>query len=449
MEPALASVVGAGNVLVAPDARARYETDWTGRFHGTARCVVRPATTNEVAEVLRICRTHGAPVLVQGGNTGLVGGSVPAGGEVVLSTTRLRWLGDVDPVSGQVTVGAGVTLAQAKTHVQTHGLDLAVDFAARNLATIGGLVATNAGGEHVIRYGSMRRSVAGLSVVFADGTMLSRLSGLPKDNTGYDLVGLLAGSEGTLGVITEVLLQLIPVLQSRTVALLAVAGVTEALAALATLKARLPALESAELIFADGLALVCTQLGLPRPIPGQHPAYLLVETADPYDASTPLRSALQDVSAQDVVVADDAPARQQLWFYREGHAEAIAKLGIPVKLDVAVPLPALHEFVADVPTVVAKGCPAARSVIFGHLNEGNLHVNVLGADGAEQAVERAVLEYVASLGGSISGEHGIGRAKVPYLSLTRAPAEIAAMRAIKRALDSAGLLNPGVLLPPD
>jgi FAD/FMN-containing dehydrogenase len=449
LESALAAVVGAHNVLVAPDVRATYEIDWTRRFHGTARGVVRPATTTQVAEVLRACATHAAPVVVQGGNTGLVGGSVPAGGEVILSTTQLRSLGDVDPVAGQVTVGAGVTLAAAQAHVRPHGFDIAVDLAARDSATIGGLVATNAGGEHVLRYGSMRRSLAGLSVVFADGTVASRLAGLPKDNTGYDLVGLLAGSEGTLAVITEVRLQLIPALPSRTVALLGLAGVPHALEVLGMLKTRLSVLESAELFFAAGLTLVCTRLGLPRPMPGEHPAYLLIEAADRRDVSTPLFAALEEVPAEDVAIAEDATARHRLWRYREAHAEAIATVGIPVKLDIVVPLAALTEFVADVPTVVTKASPGARTVIFGHLNEGNLHVNVLGADGAEPAVERAVLEYVASLSGSISGEHGIGRAKVPYLSLSRAPAEIAAMRAIKRALDPTGLLNPGVLLPPD
>jgi FAD/FMN-containing dehydrogenase len=447
VEAALSSIVGAGHVLVAPDVRASYETDWTGRFHGTARCVVRPASTTEVAEVLRVCAAHAANVVVQGGNTGLVGGAVPSQGEVVLSTTRLRWIGDVDPIAAQVTVGAGVPLSAVQQHVRRLGLDVAVDLAPRDSATVGGLVATNAGGERVLRYGTMRRSVAGLSVVFADGTVASRLSGLPKDNTGYDLVGLLTGSEGTLGVITEVRLQLVPVLRSRTVALLALSGVTDALSAMAVIKSRVSILEAAELFFADGLALVCDRLGLPRPVPGGHEAYLLVETADREDASAPLFAALGNIPAE-IVVAEDPVARQRLWRYREAHAEAISAVGIPIKLDVVVPLAALTEFVAQVPSLVTKACSAARTVIFGHLNEGNLHVNVLGAGGAEPAVESAVLEYVAALGGSISGEHGIGRAKAAYLSLSRTKEEITAMRAIKRALDPTGLLNPGVLLPP-
>lgn len=455
LESALRDVVGARNVLVDRDVVASYETDWTRRFSGTARCVVRPGSTQEVSGVLRECAAAGVPVVVQGGNTGLVGGGVPAGGEVLLSTARLCSLGEVDTVARQVTAGAGVTLAALQRAVRPHGLDLGVDLAARDSATIGGLVATNAGGEKVIRHGSMRAQVAGVEAVLADGTVLSRLGGLPKDNTGYDLAMLLSGSEGTLAVITQVRLRLVPVLPARVSALLAVDGTDAALAALAGLTAALPAIEGAELFYAGGLDLVRRHTGLPAPVRGEHPAYLLVEVAGRADPTDELLAALEEVSdaggVRDVVLAADAPARERLWRYREAHTESINAEGVPVKLDVAVPVSRLAGFVDALPDVVQKACPAGHLVVFGHLGEGNLHVNVLGAAGnpaAEHAVEEAVLRLVAAEGGSISAEHGVGRAKVQYLALTRSTEEIAVMRAVKQALDPAGLLAPGVLLPP-
>jgi FAD/FMN-containing dehydrogenase len=454
LENRLRVVVGRPNVLTDRDVTASYETDWTRRFSGHARCVVRPGSTEEVAAVLRACSAAGAPVVVQGGNTGLVGGGVPAGGEVLLSTTRLRALGDVDPVAAQVTVGAGVTLAALQQHVRPHGLDLGVDLAARDSATVGGLVATNAGGEKVIRHGSMRAQVVGLQAVLADGTVLTRLTGLPKDNTGYDLVSLLAGSEGTLAVITAVRVRLVPVLAARTAALLALDETATALAALAVLREQLPAIEGAELFLATGLDVVRRHTGLPAPVPGEHPAYLLVEVAGRTDPTGELLVALEEVSGldgvRDVVLASDGPGRERLWRYREAHTEAVSAEGVPVKLDVAVPVGRLADVVAVLPDVVTAAAPGARTVVFGHLGEGNLHVNVLGVAGdpvAEHAVEEAVLRAVAAEGGSISAEHGVGRAKVKWLSLTRSDAEIAVMRAVKGALDPAGLLNPGVLLP--
>ena len=217
----LRAAVGVEHVLVDADLTASYERDWTGRFAGRAGCVVRPRTTDEVAAVLIACGDAGVPVVVQGGNTGLVGGGIPAGGEVLLSLTRLDELGEVDVSAAQVTVGAGVTLAVLQTHARAAGLDFGVDLAARDSATVGGLVATNAGGIRVLRYGSMRAQLLGAEAVLADGSVVSRLAGLLKDGTGYDLVSLLAGSEGTLGVVTKVRLKLVPRAPARCVALLA------------------------------------------------------------------------------------------------------------------------------------------------------------------------------------------------------------------------------------
>ncbi|MBV9486734.1 MAG: FAD-binding oxidoreductase, partial [Frankiaceae bacterium] len=228
MVAALRAIVGEAHALTDPSVVASYESDWTGRFRGTARCVVRPASTEEVAAVLSACLAAGVAVCVQGGNTGLVGGSVPVDGAVLLSLLRIAPIEAVDEVAAQVTVGAGATLAAVQQAVRPLGFDVGVDFAARESCTVGGMASTNAGGERVLRYGTMRAQVVGLEAVLPDGAVVSRLAGLPKDNTGYDVVSLLAGAEGTLGVITKLRLRLVPLLPARAVALVAVAGTAEA-----------------------------------------------------------------------------------------------------------------------------------------------------------------------------------------------------------------------------
>ncbi len=444
----LRDAVGAEHVLVEADLTASYESDWTGRFSGRARCVVRPVDTAQVAAVVRACAAAGVPLVVQGGNTGLVGGAVPAGGEVLLSLRRLDALGEIDVAAGQVTAGAGVTLAALQTAARAAGLDFGVDLAARDSATVGGLVATNAGGIRVLRYGSMRAQLLGAEAVLADGSIISRMAGLLKDGTGYDLVSLLAGSEGTLGIVTAVRLRLVPRLTARCVALLALPDAGAAIALLPQLRARLPHLSAAELLFADGLALVRKHGALPAPFAAEHPAFLLLECADTTDPTDALVDAVADADGLlDATVATDSAGQRALWAYREQHTEAINAEGVPVKLDVSVPTARLPELAERLAPTVTAVCPAARLIVFGHVNEGNLHVNVLDTGSSAEAVSAAVLGLVAGLDGSISSEHGVGRAKTAYLHLSRSAAEIAAMRAIKTALDPAGLLNPGVLLP--
>ncbi len=455
----LADIVGAANVLHDPALTASYETDWTRRFTGRSRCVVRPATTAEVAAVLVACHRHGAPVVVQGGNTGLVGGGVPAGGEVVLATRRLRTIEAIEEGSGHVLVGAGVTLAELQAAARPLGWDTGIDFAARDSCTVGGLVATNAGGENVLRHGAMRAQVLGLEAVLADGRVLTRLSGLPKDNTGYDLVGLLSGSEGTLAVLTRVLVRLVPRRNARAVAILGCATVAGAQRALRILRGRLADLESAELFFDDGLELVRAHTGLGQLMAERQGAYLLIEVAAHDDPTPTLFAAIEDVSDDaearvgDVVVAEDGPTRERLWRYREAHTESVGVAGVPVKLDVAIPARQLEDAVPAFTAAARRAVANCRVVTWGHINEGNMHVNVLPETGGEfdeaeaEAVTEAVLTEVAARGGSISAEHGVGRAKAAWLSLTRSPAEIATMRAVKAGLDPTGLLGPGVVLP--
>ncbi|MGH9243092.1 MAG: FAD-binding oxidoreductase, partial [Acidimicrobiales bacterium] len=362
---------------------------------------------------------------------------------------RLDDLEPVDRAAAQLTGGAGVTLAAAQRHARAAGLDLAIDFAARDSATLGGIVATNAGGERVLRHGTARTQVRGLEAVLADGSVVTRLSGLPKDNVGYDLASLLVGSEGTLGIVTRVRLALVPPRPGRVVALVAVTGTAAVIDAVQTLRARLPSLEAAEVFYAGELDLVCTSLGLPRPFRHEHPAYLLVECAAPRDPTDDVVAALADLGeVRDAAIATDGPRRSALWRYREGLTEAISAAGVPLKLDVAIPPASLATFDAELRTTVAGIAPAARLLVFGHVAEGNLHINVL--DGNEPQLEgltEAVLGLVARFGGSISAEHGVGRAKVRWVHLSRSPEELAAMRAVKNALDPGWLLNPGVIFP--
>jgi FAD/FMN-containing dehydrogenase len=455
----LAAVVGTSHVLTDPALTASYEVDWTGRFRGRAAMVVRPGSTAEVAAVLRECWADRVPVVPQGGNTGLVGGSVPVGkpGAVVLSVQRLSWLDAVDQAAGQVSVGAGVTIAAVAAHARSAGWDFGLDLASRDSATIGGAVATNAGGEHVLRYGSARAQVVGVEAVLADGRVVARpgarsvvkAGGVVKESAGYDLGAVLAGSEGTLAVITAVRLRLVPILPCRVVAVVGVLDAGAAQRVLAAVRQRADGLSAAELFYADGLDLVRAHTGLPPPLPSEHPAYLLVECAGRADPTEALAAALDGVrELRDAAVATEPPARAALWRYREAHTEAISAVGIPVKLDVAVPPADLVAAEGTIRAAVHDVARSARVIVFGHLAEGNLHVNVLSAEPFAEQVTDAVLRAAAAHGGSISAEHGIGRTKARWLPLSRSPAEIAVMRAIKFALDPRGLLNPGVLFPP-
>ena len=449
----LRAAVGLAHLLTDPDLRAGHETDWTRRWRGEALAVARPGSADEVAAVLRACANAGAAVIPQGGNTGLVGGSVPRDGaarpQVVLSTLRLRDLEPVDALAGEVTVGAGATLAALQAHARAAGYGFGIDLGARDSATIGGMIATNAGGLHVLRHGSMRAQLIGIEAVLADGSVLRRLPGMAKDNTGYHLPSLLAGSEGTLAVITRARLRLVPLLERRAVALLALGGVADALALAGKLRRDLPSLEAAELFFSDGMELVLRHAGAERPFREPHPAYLLLEaaaTADPTDALA--EAVVAATTVRDVVIATDEGGRARLWSLRERHTEAISAEGIAHKVDVAIPAARLAQFVDRVVADVEAASPGARTYLYGHLCEGNLHLGIIGPPAEDESVDDAVLRLTIELGGSVSAEHGIGISKVAWLEADRGSADVAAMRAIKRALDPGWMLNPGVLLRP-
>ena len=442
---ALRSVVGAGQVLDDDDLVAPYAVDWSRRFAGPALAVVRPADTAEVAAVVRACIAAGVPVLPQGGNTGLVGGSVPgADGPpvVILSTRRLARLEPVDDLAGQVTAGAGVVLADLHRHVRAAGWEYGVDLAARDSATVGGTIGTNAGGIRVCVHGMTRAQVVGVEAVLPDGSVISHLGGLPKDNTGYDLTGLLVGSEGTLGVVTAARLRLV---RPATASAVALVGVRDAADALALVRSAVPRgvrLLAAELLDAAMLRHVCTVAALPWPLAGAADHLLLLETESPRDGEI----AMDLPDDRDAVVALDPADRARFWSYRERAAEATAALGVPHRFDVSVPMGGWDAFVTDLRARVRSLPDVDELLVFGHLADGNLHVEVLGPQPDDERVDAVVLTAVADHHGSISAEHGVGRAKAAYLALTRSPAEIAAMRAVKAGLDPRGLFNPGAVL---
>lgn len=440
---ALAQVVGESHVLTGADLTAPFCTDWTGRFTGTTRAAVRPGTSEEVAEVVRLCAAAQAPMIPQGGNTGLVGGSVPRNGEVVLSLTRLDAMGVVDTDAAQISVGAGVAIADLQRHVAKAGMVYGVDLASRDSATVGGTIATNAGGVNVVRYGSTRAQVIGVEAVLADGAVVRRMEGLAKDSTGYDLPGLVTGSEGTLAVITAARLRLHTAPAARVVALLGLASTAEALDVLAAVR-RLPSLHAIEWFHRLSLDIVREHAGLADPLPRPHATYVLVECAAATDPTEELGAALESCTfIGDIAVATDRRDRERLWVYRERAAEALSAAGIPLKYDIGVPPDRLVEFEERAHALCESR--GMKLFVFGHLAEGNAHANVLGEDAGGEELDDELLRLVASLGGTISAEHGVGVAKRRWLDLTRGAADRGAMRAVKDALDPHGLFNPGVL----
>lgn len=463
----LADIVGSSRALAEPDRMAAFTVDWTGSFRGDALAVVLPADAAETAAVIDACRESGAAVHPQGGNTGMVGGSVPEPrgsahqpGTVVISTRRMTGLGPVDQLTGRVEAGAGVTIADLQRHASAAGWHYGVDLGSRESATVGGTIATNAGGLHVCAFGTTQSHVESVEVVTAGGRVLPLRPNLVKDNTGYRLDAMMVGSEGTLGVITRARLRLDRPPKASTVILTSVVDLAEAVELVRRVQLRSPRLLAAEIMEHAGVSLVSEMAGLPWPVDRFDSPFLLLVEAEGPDVDLP--------AGTDAAVAVDAVDRRRLWRYRELIPEALAagpaRTGDLHKLDVSVPaaqLPRLHAELVGWAGGSPGGSPGglvdrreAESgiegwTLFGHLADGNVHVAIWGADLDRVALDRRVLELVASLGGSISGEHGIGRAKLPWLSLSRDPAEIGTMRAVKRALDPTGLLAPGVLLPPD
>lgn len=454
-----------GRVLTAPEEAAPFLTDWRGLWRGRAIGVVQPVTTAEVAEVVRWCAAHGAPIVPQGGNTGLSGGATPddSGQALVLSLARLNQIRAVDTVTSTMTVDAGCILQTVQEAAEAAGRFFPLSLAAEGSCTIGGNLASNAGGTAVLRYGNMRELCLGLEVVTAQGAVWDGLRGLRKDNAGYDLRDLFIGSEGTLGVITGAVLKLFPRPAGRATAFVALASLDDALVLLDQARTRFDtALTAFELMSEACLTLVLEHFGdMRRPLDTPAPWYALVEFTDPRSeaaARANLETLLEGAFETDVVldgaIAASLAQSGAFWALRETIAEAQGAAGKTIKHDIALPISRIPAFVAAADAAIGARWPDMVFVTFGHLGDGNLHYNFSPAAGSNQAafharqdaINRVVHDLVAAEGGSISAEHGLGVLRRDEAARYKSPVEMDLMRAIKRALDPDGLLNPGKVL---
>jgi hypothetical protein len=440
----LERIVGSAHVVTDPDVVAGRSVDHTGRYRGRASALVRPGSAEEVAEVLRVCRDAGAHVTVQGGRTSLVAGTVPEHDDVLLSTERLCALGDVDTVERRVEVGAGAALAVVQNAAAAAGLVFGVDLAARDTATVGGMASTNAGGLRTVRYGNMGEQVVGLQVALPDGSLMRRHSQVRRDNTGYDLPALFVGAEGTLGVITALDLRLHPTPSHRVTAVCGFADL-EALVDAARTFRDVDGIAALELIDGRAAALTAEHLGVGAPVRGEW--LLLVELAADHDQTDRLADLLEGVRlCGEPAVGVDVAAQQRLWRVRESLADVLGVYGPPLKFDVSLPVSSIGEFAREAVDLIGSHAPEALPVLFGHIGEGNLHLNVLRCPvERERALYEPMMGLIAGCGGNVSSEHGVGSRKRPYLGMSREPADIAAMRAVKAAFDPTGYLNAAVL----
>ena len=465
--PALLAAVGPAGLVDDPDQARGFLTDWRGAWSGAAAAVVRPASTEEVAAVLRICREAGVPVVPQGGNTGLCGGAVPdsSGRQVVLSLTRMRRVRELDPANQTITVEAGAVLQAVQEAAAAAGRLFPLSLGAEGSCTIGGNLATNAGGTAVLRYGTMRDLVLGLEVVLPDGRIWHGLRGLRKDNTGYDLKQLFIGAEGTLGVITAAVLKLFPAVRSRATAWVALPGPQAAVDLIEVVRALAgDRLTGFEVMSRQSVEFVLRHTpGVRDPFVAPHPWYALVELSDTLPGAaldavveTALAEAFERDLAQDAVLGSGSAQTAALWAMREGISEAQNREGPSLKHDVTVPVSAIPAFVERTDRALAAALPGIRVVGYGHVGDGNLHYNLskpAGSDDAEfraraDELARVVYDSVASFGGSISAEHGLGQAKRDVIADYKDPLELELMRGLKQLVDPTGLMNPGKVLPP-
>lgn len=439
-------------VLTREAVEARYHADWSGTPPVAPLALVRPRTNDEVSAALRICHAHRVPVVPQGGLTGLAGGAVPVQGCVVISMERMNTIEAIDARSAVMTVQAGATLQAVQEAAEEAGLVFGVDLGARGSCQIGGNVSTNAGGNGVLQHGMMREQVLGLEVVLADGTVLPMLRPMIKNNTGYDLKQCFIGAEGTLGVITRVMLRLRPRPQAKATALVAMPGFDQSLAVLQHMQQRFGnSVAAFELMWDSFVQTSIRWQHLQAPFAERH-AFLALIDVDGKDEArlreaveAALGEAMEAGDVLDAVIAQSQTQAKALWKLREAPAEMNANMHPPINFDVSLPQADIGRFAQACQAAFDARWPGNHSIFFGHVGDGNLHVSTDGktVNGECDAVEAELYRIVGEFQGSVSAEHGIGLHKKPYLALSRTPQELAAMRAIKAALDPLNLMNPG------
>jgi FAD/FMN-containing dehydrogenase len=454
---ALSRALGPGDVTPAEQIDDRYLRDWVMALSsGAPAALVRPRTTEDVSTVLRLCHERNVVVVPQGGRTGLVGGATPVDGAVVVSLERMTGIEELDPAGSTMTVRAGTPLQTVQEAAQQAGLFFPLDLGARGSCHIGGTVATNAGGNRVIRYGMTRDLVLGLEVVLADGTIVTSLNTLIKNNAGLDIRQIFIGSEGTLGIITRVVLRLYPAPRSTCTAMVAAPDYDRVVALLRHSQAALGGTLSAfEMMWPDFYTLMTTQVpGMPQPLPLGSPAYVLIEALgsepepDLARFERMLETAAEADLLTDAVVAQSPADARAFWTVRDGSGD-FPRIGWPGKsFDIGIPTARIGAFVEACKADLRARWSTAETAFFGHIGDSNLHLHVKVRDGEQpqEEIEEVVYGTVRAWSGTVSAEHGIGVIKRRYLGHSRSPQEIAVMRAIKHALDPRGLLNPGKVL---
>ncbi len=463
-----AQLLGPKGFTRDPEAMQPWLTDWRNRYSGHAMAMASPASTEEVAELVKLCSKHGVPIVPQGGNSGMCGGATPdqTGEAIVLSLRRMHAIRSVDAKTGQSVCEAGVILQNLHEAAEAADMRFPLTLGGKGSATIGGLISTNAGGTQVLRYGTMRAQVLGLEAVLADGEVFNALTPLKKDNRGFDLKQLLIGSEGTLGIVTAATLRLLPAVTARATAWVGVAGIVEARALLRHVEREMgDALEGFEVVPDHCLDNVIAHLNDARsPLEGRHSWNALIECTSSSGDDTALReeleaalaSALENGLLEDAAIAASETQAAAMWHLRDSISEAERALGPAMQHDISVPVERMPEFVLAAIPEIETAFAGTRGVAFGHLGDGNVHFHIIAPKGAipgqwEESEGKLVSAHVHDLvtqwGGSISAEHGIGQMKVAELGRLGDPVSLSMMRAVKQALDPNGMLNPGKLVP--
>ena len=458
-----APLLGPAGLITEAAAIAPWLNDWRGRVHGQARAILAPNSTEEVAALVKLAAKHGVPLVPQGGNTGMVAGATPPadGSAIILSLRRMNRIRSIDPAARVAVAEAGVILETLHDAVAERGLRFPLTIGSRGSCTVGGLASTNAGGTQVLKFGMMRALVAGVEAVLPDGSVHDGLTGLKKDNRGYSLDQLLIGAEGTLGVVTAAALRLVPAVAERAVAWVGTDDPEKALGLLRFLEARTGAVEGFELVPGDSLELVLRHIpGTRAPLGGPHAWHVLIETTSPAAGSglggeteAMLGQAMAEGLITDAAIAFNEAQADAFWKLRDTISEAERAEGPTLAHDISVAVDAMPAFIMAAKGEVERAFPGAIASAFGHLGDGNVHFHVRAGSRADfyerdgEAVTRFVDDLVTAAGGSISAEHGIGQLKRDELARLAPPGRIAALRAIKQALDPAGIMNPGKLVP--